>query len=164
MRTLPIQGELRDEVIRALGESPWFRALQQKAENGDKEAPQLDKLIASADLVEFDSGETILRQDYPSDSFHVVVRGSVNVRRETSEGELDLGTLRRPAAFGEVGLLLDEPRTATVVAEGPVLALGFSAIAFHGVFEKIPEFGLETSRHLARRLRDLTAMVKHPTV
>ena len=48
-----------------------------------------------------------------------------------------------------------------VAAEG-VLALRFGAEAFHEVFQRVPEFGLDTARHLARRLRVLTGMVPVP--
>src|SRR5262245_33559592 len=139
MKTIPIQGEVRDEVIRTLGESPWFRVLQQRADSPDG-AKQVERLIASADLVEYDAGETIVQQGYPSARFHGIVRGSVRVRTELDEKQKDLGLLKRPAAFGEVGLLLDEPRTATVIAETSVQVLTFTAAAFHEVFEKIPEF------------------------
>ena len=162
MKTLPINGSLREEVVAALGESPWFRALRERAAAQPEAERQVDLLIASADLTHYESGEMVLREGYPSDSFHVLVRGAVRVHTGDADNPRDLGRLQRPAAFGEVGLLLDEPRTATVVAHGEVLALSFTATAFHDVFEKIPEFGLDTSRHLARRLRDVTGLIPPP--
>ena len=161
MKRVPIQGGLRREIEDALGDSDWFRAL--RLEDRQKAGSSLDRLIASADLVEYQPGEIIIRQGYPSDCFYILVRGSARVRVGEGHGaEAEVGWLRRPASFGEVGLLLNEPRSATVVADEPVLALSFDATAFHSVFEKIPEFGLETSRHLARRLRGVTRLVPLP--
>lgn len=161
MRHVPIQGEARREVEDVLDESEWFRALRR--EERAKSRSSIDRLIASADLLEYGPGEMIIRQGYPSDSFFIMVRGSARVRAggETG-GEAEVGWLRRPASFGEVGLLLNEPRSATVVADAGVLALRFDAGAFHEIFEKIPEFGLETSRHLARRLHAVTRLVPLP--
>ena len=161
MRHVPIQGAVRREVEDVLDDSDWFRALRR--EDQAKAGSSLDRLIASADLLEYDAGEMIIRQGYPSDRFYIMVRGSARVRVGEGKGaEAEVGWLRRPASFGEVGLLLNEPRSATVVAEATVLALSFDATAFHEVFKKIPEFGLETSRHLARRLHAVTRLVPLP--
>jgi CRP-like cAMP-binding protein len=120
---------------------------------------QFEHLIASADLVEYAPGEVIVEQGFPSDSFYVIVKGVVRVRL----GQRDVGSLRRPASFGEVGLLLEDARTATVVAgNGPVQALRFSVAAFHDVLAQVREFGLETARHLARRLREVSGLVPLP--
>lgn len=162
MVRLPIQGALRDELLKTLGESPWFRALERRAAGSEDGRKQLDTLIGSADLVRYAAGETIVQQGFPSDSFHVVVRGSVRVTAGEGETRRELGVLRRPASFGEIGLLLDEPRGATITSEEETLALAFGAEAFRRVFSKIPEFGLDTARHLARRLKDLTGMVPAP--
>jgi|MudIll2142460700_1097286.scaffolds.fasta_scaffold410907_2 CRP-like cAMP-binding protein len=161
MRHVPIQGALRREVEDVLDDSDWFRALRR--EDQAKAGSSLERLIASADLIEYAPGEVIIRQGYPSDRFYIMVRGSARVRVGEEKGaEAEVGWLRRPASFGEVGLLLNEPRSATVAADATVLALSFDATAFHEVFKKIPEFGLETSRHLARRLRAVTRLVPLP--
>lgn len=162
MLRLPIQGAQRDEVLKTLGESPWFRALERRATASDDGRRQLDHLIGSADLVKYAAGETIVQQGFPSDSFHVIVRGAVRVTAGEGEVQRDLGLVRSPASFGEIGLLLDEPRAATVTAEEEVLALAFGAEAFRRVFAKVPEFGLDTARHLARRLKDMTGQLAAP--
>ena len=108
------------------------------------------------------SGTTIIEEGFPSDSFLIVVRGRVDVRIDRGEGRASVGHLGRPASFGEVGLLLDEPRSATVVAETDGLVLRFGAVAFQDLFHTVPEFGLETARHLARRLREVSARLPLP--
>ena len=159
MRTLPIQGADRDAVLATLRASGWFRALQERTDASSPAASGLERLIASADLVGYDAGETIIEEGFPSDSFYLLVGGTVLVRIGREGARAGVGRLQAPSSFGEVGLLLDEPRTATVVAESEVRALRFGARAFHEVFERIPEFGLDTSRYLARRLRDVTSML-----
>src|SRR5262245_59449365 len=163
MKLLPIQGPARQQVEDALGASPWFRALRERDRLQAPEERQTDRLLAQADLVEYASGEVILRQGYPSDSLFVLVRGSVSVRVGEQGGpQRQIGRLRPSASIGEIGLLLGEPRSATVVAAEDVLVLRFGAEAFHEVFQRVPEFGLDTARHLARRLRTLTGMVPVP--
>jgi CRP-like cAMP-binding protein len=157
MKTLPIQGPARDEVVNTLRASSWFRALQQRADASPEGAKSMEALLASADLVEYAPGEVILEEGFPSDSFYVLLSGTVQVRAGGKGSRV--GRQRPPSSFGEVGLLLDEPRTATVIAEEGARALRIGARAFHELFAKVPEFGLDTSRYLARRLRDLTQLV-----
>ncbi|HET7294213.1 MAG TPA: cyclic nucleotide-binding domain-containing protein [Vicinamibacteria bacterium] len=163
MRLLPIQGAVRQQVEEALSASPWFRALRERDATAPAGARQTDRLLAQADLVEYGAGEVILQQGYPSDSLLVLVRGSVSVRvGDEGRPQRAIGRLRPSASLGEIGLLLEEPRSATVVAAEGVLALRFGAEAFHEIFRRVPEFGLDTARHLARRLRALTGMVPMP--
>ena len=61
-------------------------------------------------------GEAVLRQGDAGDRFYVVISGILNVRQE-SRGER--GVLRPGDYFGEVALVLDIPRTATVSAMMP---------------------------------------------
>jgi len=163
VRLLPIQGATRQHVEEALAASPWFRALRERDRAAPPQDRQTDRLLAQADLAEYAAGELILRQGYPSDSLLVIVRGSVSVRVGEEGGpQRQLGRLRASASLGEIGLLLGEPRSATVVAAEAVLALRFSAEAFHEIFQRLPEFGLDTARHLARRLRALNRRVPLP--
>lgn len=160
MKLLPIQGSARQQVEDALASSTWFRALQERDRAAPAQERQTDRLLAQADLVQYEAGEVILRQGYPSDSLFVLVSGSVSVRVGEEGGpQRRLGRLRPSASLGELGLLLGEPRSATVVAADAVLALRFGAEAFNEVFQRVPEFGLDTARHLARRLRALTGLV-----
>ena len=79
--------------------------------------PLLERLSRSAveELVE--PGATVVREGEPGDRFYVVVHGEVAVSRQGHE-------LRRQHAgdgFGEIALLQDVPRTATVTATAPTL-------------------------------------------
>ena len=69
---------------------------------------------------------------------------------------IGLGSIPTPVSVGEVGLLLGEPRTATVIARSAVLTLRFSARAFEAMFKKIPDFGEALSSGLAHRLHHVS--------
>ncbi|MFB6263065.1 MAG: PilT/PilU family type 4a pilus ATPase, partial [Bradymonadaceae bacterium] len=55
--------------------------------------------------------------------------------------------------LGEIGLLLDDERTATVVARSAVTILEFGPEVFRTMYKNVPTFGLGVSRTLAERLR-----------
>lgn len=65
--------------------------------------------------VEFDEGEKAVRQGDPGDSFYIICSGSAEVRVPGLLGDEFLGALGPGDFFGELALLLDQPRNADVV-------------------------------------------------
>lgn len=72
--------------------------------------------------VSFEDGETIVRQGEPGDDFYIIVDGTALVKQNRGEGEepVEVGRLGPGDYFGEIALLLNRPRAATVVANGPL--------------------------------------------
>jgi cAMP-dependent protein kinase regulator len=72
-----------------------------------------------ADALEIDlwqSGQTIVKQGESGDSFYILLEGSVDIYKTNERGERSLlGKLGEGDYFGEIALLLDQPRAATVV-------------------------------------------------
>ena len=154
METLTLNEAQQQKVGAAVGQCPLFRALK---------SDQIPQLLKVAEVVRFSPGEVIVQQGEPSDSFFVVVEGEASVRVKGGGGEdVELGQVPMPASIGEVGLLLGEPRTATVVTVQPVTAVKFSGRAFEAMFQKIPSFGSALSTGLAHRLKTVSAKVPLP--
>jgi len=76
----------------------------------------LARLAERMERRQLSPGEAILRQGDEGDRFYVVLSGILNVRQE-NRGER--GVLRPGDYFGEVALVMDIPRTATVSAMTP---------------------------------------------
>lgn len=85
----------------------------------------------------YEEGQNIVEQGEIGDKFYIIVEGEVEVIREQDSGEkVKLTNLKSGEYFGEVALLQDVPRTATVRTTKPtdVLCLGrgdFAAVAEH---------------------------------
>jgi MFS family permease len=74
--------------------------------------PQLERLAAESEQVRISAGEVVFREGEPGDRFYVVEEGEVEIASKTfGPGE----------AFGEIALLRDIPRTATVTAREDVV-------------------------------------------
>ena len=99
--------------------------------------PQLQSLRARADRVVFSAGETIVAEGDPADNFYVIAQGEVAISRRTPEGdEIKLAKLGRGQFFGEVGILAETRRTATVRAVGPVELISLSWQEFQQALER----------------------------
>lgn len=78
-------------------------------------APEdIDRLCSCAHLVTTEPGEPIVREGDPSDALYIIRLGQVRVTQAAPGGDRTLGYLSRGDYFGEIGLLRQLPRTATV--------------------------------------------------
>lgn len=112
--------------------------------------PELDSLADSADRLSFASGDTIVAEGDPADRFYVIAQGEVAISRRSPDGEeIKLAALGRGQFFGEVGILAETRRTATVSAVDNVEVYALTWQAF--------QEALERSDHAER---DFSAIVK----
>ena len=92
----------------------------------DLSSAELDVLLARLVPLDAAAGDTIIRQGDSGERFYVVRSGAVSVERD---GER-LALLEQGEAFGEIALLLDVPRTASVTALEPTRLLALEAHDF----------------------------------
>ena len=93
----------------------------------DLVGPELDSLAEQAEKVSFAPGDTIVAEGDLANRFYVIAQGEVAISRRSPEGdEVKLATLGRGQFFGEVGILAETRRTATVRALADVELLALS--------------------------------------
>ena len=95
----------------------------------DLPGPALETLAGVLERVQALPGEVIVRQGEEGDRFYAIADGEVTV---SVDGKA-VTSLRRGEGFGEVALLRNAPRNATVTAVGPVTLFALSAVSFLGV-------------------------------
>jgi CRP/FNR family transcriptional regulator, cyclic AMP receptor protein len=98
----------------------------------------------------FAQGDTIFREGEKGDEFYVVVRGEIEIR----SGNRRLETLGQSSIFGEMALIDDSPRSATVVALTEVTVAPIKERQFLFLVRHTPFFALRVMRVLATRLRN----------
>ncbi|MGH2675735.1 MAG: cyclic nucleotide-binding domain-containing protein, partial [Actinomycetota bacterium] len=111
--------ELLADAARAPRLAPTVQAaaeLRALAPFADLASGQLAELLRLGAWINVPPGETIIRQGEQGDAFYAVGSGQV----EVIEDGHSVGVLGPGSFFGEVALLLDVPRTATVRARTPV--------------------------------------------
>ena len=102
------------------------------AELGKKE---LDEVAGIADEIDLPGGRELTVEGNPGREFMVIIEGEASVRR----GDSEINRLGPGDFFGEIALLEDRPRTATVTAETPVRALVITDRSFRTLLEHSPE-------------------------
>ena len=78
------------------------------------------------------AGEVIIQQGDRGDSAYMIVEGSCRVTQTRGEREIELGLLGPGEVFGELAVLLDDVRTATVVAAQATTLLVIDRAALQG--------------------------------
>lgn len=127
-------------------------------------AAELKLLAFTSQLHCFAPGETLMRQGDPAECAYVVLEGEVEVLGTTSNGEFVIAILGPNSVPGEIGILTDAPRTATVRAKGPVRALRVSPEVFLRLASGRPDRALHVMRqlstHIANDLRALASLTE----
>jgi aquaporin Z len=99
-------------------------------------------------------GETVMREGEPGPEAYVVERGALDVQRAGAGiGDVPLARLGRGDWVGEMSLLLDEPRSATVVAATDAQLRRVTRHDLGHVLAADPERTGELLRQLARRVK-----------
>ncbi len=94
----------------------------------------LESVEAKLEPVTVEAGQVIVRQGAPADKFFIIVDGSVEVvHEESQEKTRSLTVLRGGEFFGEIAILRDTPRTATVRALAPTTLLAMDRETFRGL-------------------------------
>src|SRR6185295_953540 len=99
----------------------------------------IDGLRSKVDLIRYSKGEVIVRQNDLADSFYLVRLGFVKITENHPGGELVLAYLGRGSYFGEIGLLGEGRRTATVTALDQVEVVRIGAEEFTDMVTRFPE-------------------------
>lgn len=107
---------------------------------GEKlEESTLDTLRQAAASRSYLSGSIICRQGERGDTFYVIVEGHVTATQRTEDGEERLLSILHPGSyFGEMALIDDAPRMATITAATPVTLLEFDQQTFDKLVVESP--------------------------
>lgn len=109
-----------------LQKTPFFSALS---------ARSFLNLASGARSLRLSAGELVFRQGDPGDALYVVAEGAVRVVAE-GPPRTELGRLEAGEFFGEIALVTDEPRNATVEAAEDAWVLAFDRALVHQVVEE----------------------------
>ena len=122
------------------------------------EATALERL---AEVRRFEDGAVVVSEDEPGDALYVLASGKVKVVLYGESGrEVILSIFKSPGDFfGEMALLDDAPRSASVMAMAPSALLVLRRADFRAHVDRHPATALKILTELTRRLRRADAII-----
>ncbi len=140
-----------NEEVELLRNIPMFAKLE----------PSKLKLLAfTSERITYEAEQLFFRQGDMGDAAYLIVEGEADVLVDTPTGELNVATLGRNDFVGEIAILCDVPRTATVRAKTRTVTLRISKDLFFRLIAEFPEMSVEIMRELASRLEHTTTQLR----
>ena len=127
---------------QTLASIPLFSSLDRRT---------IQRLAAQGTHRVYAAGDPIIREDAPASALYVIVRGKVRVHLGGEEGDT-IGELHAGDFFGELALIEDHPRTASVTAVEDTECVLFVAWEFTALLKEYPEMALPIMNALIERL------------
>lgn len=116
------------------------------------------KLLAfTSDRVMYSAGEALFYQGDIGDAAYVILSGKAEVLINTAGGPFKIAEVEQNSIVGEIAILCNTPRTATVRTSTPLEALRIRKDDFLKLLADFPEMAVEIMRVLADRLAQTTA-------
>lgn len=136
-----------------LAQVPLFQSLSRH---------ELQVLSVNCRERDYTAGQTLLRQGETGVGLFIITSGSVHVTQTAPDGNTrDLGDFGRGAVLGEMSLLDDMPRTATVIAIEPTHALVIPVWDFRASLREAPDMSIKLLGVLSQRLRAVEQHQSH---
>ena len=129
----------RDTKVEALKGAPLFAGLSDK---------ELEEVAMRTEDMDFPAGKVLCREGEIGSEFYVIMEGEAEVTRNGDRVATD-GT---GDFFGEISLVEDVPRNATVTAVTPLRCFMLTRGRFLHVLDEYPEVERKVMRALAKRL------------
>lgn len=121
------------------------------------EPSKLKLLAFTSDRVSYSAGQTLFNQGDEGDAAYVILSGTADILVDSAAGPIKVAEAEPNSIVGEIAILCDVSRTATVKAAGQLETLRIRKEDFLRLLKEFPEMTVEILRVLADRLSHTTA-------
>lgn len=129
----------KDAKVELISRVPLFGRCSKK---------ELRMIANLADQIEWPEGKTLIKEGRPGSEFFILIEGTASV----SQGGSKLRDLLAGDWAGEIALISDVPRTATVVATSPIRALVMTRGGFSQLMTDSPSIAAKVLAGLGERV------------
>ena len=132
-----------EEDVELLRNIPLFAKIE----------PSKLKLLAfTSQRLTFNPGESLFKQGDEGDALYIIMEGEADVLVDTPGGQITVATMVKNDFVGDIAVLCDVPRTATVTATSKLTTMRITKDLFFQLVCQFPQLAIEIMRVLARRL------------
>ena len=139
------------DIAQRLRDTPLFGGLDDE---------QLEKLVASGQIVDLANGDVLIQEGDIADALYVVLEGELEVTKQSGNSEIPLAQVGPGSLQGEIAALEGGRRLASVraITESEVLRIPVDAI--RGLLDAGPDVALAVIRTAVGRLRAMEATLR----
>jgi CRP-like cAMP-binding protein len=139
-----------NEEVELLRNIPLFKNIE----------PSKLKLLAfTSERLVFQAGQDLCVEGDMGDAAYIIIGGTADVMIQTDDGPKTVTQVGQNDVVGEIAILCDVPRTATVRAVSEVTALRISKDLFFRMVTEFPQMAVEIMRKLATDLQRTTGQL-----
>lgn len=143
------------QVNEILQQVPFFKTLSEN---------DIEFVVTKLDFKTYDAGQAIVRVNEAGDKMFIIISGKVRICIIGADGEeQEVAQLDAGSYFGEMALLTDEPRTASVYTSAPSEMFILDKKGFDDVIVKFPAIQIELGKIMSQRLRQNLAKAMEMT-
>ncbi len=124
------------------------------------ETSKLKLLAFASEIVSFDDQEVVFNSGDSADFAYVIMEGAVDIVVDTDSGPVVAGSLRQNQLIGELGLLNNAPRNATLVTSGSLRVMKITGEMFFRMLRENSDVALDVIRMLSEKLSSSHAKVE----
>jgi CRP-like cAMP-binding protein len=124
------------------------------------EPAKLKLLAFTSQRVTFETGQELFHQGDAADAAYIIVDGLADIIVDTPAGPLIVAQLGKNDLVGEIGIICEVPRTATVKAASRVTTLRIARDLFYRMLTDFPVMALEVMRDLGHKLEAANAKLR----
>ena len=140
-----------DQEVEALRQVPLFANIE----------PARLKLMAFAsERLTYKPGQRLFEQGDAGDAAYIILEGAADILVRTDGHEIKVATLKKNEIVGEIAILCDVPRTATVLVKEKLETLVISKELFYRLVLEFPQIAVEIMRELAQRLERMNTQLR----
>jgi CRP/FNR family cyclic AMP-dependent transcriptional regulator len=141
-----------NEEVELLKGVPIFSKIEQA---------KLKLLAFTSERMTFSAGQELFHQGDQGDAMYVILGGVADVLIDTPGGQITVAELKKNGFVGEIAILCDVPRTATIKAREQLATLKISKDMFYRLIAEFPTMAIEIMRELAHRLEDTNEKLRN---
>lgn len=124
------------------------------------EPSKLKLLAFTSERLTFGDGDVLFNAGDPGDNAYIIVDGKADVLIDTPNGPITVAEFSRNDIVGEIAILCDVPRTATVQAKSRLDTMVISKDLFFRLVMEFPQIAVAIMRELAERLEKTNAQLR----
>ena len=139
------------EEVELLRQIPLFSQI---------EPARLKLLAFTSERLSYEPGQVLCRQGDMGDAAYILIEGNADVLVNGANGPITVATLGPNDFVGEIAILCDVPRTATVRAIGRLVVLRIAKELFFRLLSEFPSMAVTMLREIAHRLEVTTTQLQ----